>query len=67
MLAERSILVNPTFIGFEETSSYWLVQFFCFILVTILVVNFPERTKTDLITRLDHIVRAVHSSALASY
>ena len=31
MLANRAILVNalyPLFIGFEETSSYWSVQFF---------------------------------------
>ena len=37
------------------------ITLFFFSLVTIRVVNSPERTETDLITGLDQTVRAVHS------
>ena len=60
MLADS--ITNPTFICFKETSSYWSVQFFLsFSLVTIRVVNLPERTETGFITGWDQIVRAVHN------
>ena len=53
-------MINPTLIGFEETSRYLSVQLFSvFSLVTIPVENLPERTKTDLIIESDQTVWAV--------
>ena len=55
MLANRYSIINPTFIGFEETSSYWSVQFFSLFFIDYhLRSTFKlEQTETGQITELD--------------
>ena len=59
-------IIDPTFISFEEPSSYLSVQFSLFSLVTIGVVNLPEQTKMGLITGSDQSVHVLHSWFLPS-
>ena len=55
MLPDRPTLVNPVFIGFEETSIIGYFNFSLFFTDHHLGSIFTGTTETSLITGLDHI------------
>ena len=60
-IGKRSI-INPTFIGLGETSSFLSFQLFSFFsLVTFRIVNLRKRTEADLLPKSGLAVLAVHS------